>query len=76
MEEEEGNKPRELLGSAAMKSLNTKQGAWSNRSLWSLSEKRLVFTSKREEVTKIWIESLEEIISEYYPNNGEGSEVP
>lgn len=49
--DEEENKPQELLGTAAMKSLNTHQGAWSNRSMWSLSEKRLVFTSKSDEVT-------------------------
>ena len=47
-----------------MRSLNTHQGAWSNRSLWSLSEKRLVFTSKRESVTQTWMDNLLNLLNE------------
>jgi hypothetical protein len=49
---EEENRPEEPLKQAAMQSLNTHGGAWSNRQgMWPLSERRLVFSSKKEIVT-------------------------
>jgi hypothetical protein len=49
---EEENRPEEPLGQAAMQSLNTHGGAWSNRQgMWPLSEKRLIFSAKKEVVT-------------------------
>jgi hypothetical protein len=42
-----------------MSSLNTHGGAWTNRSgMWPLSEKRLVFTSKKDYVTDKWIDNI------------------
>lgn len=50
---EEENRPEEPLGQAAMQSLNTHGGAWSNRAgQWPLSERRLIFTCKKEIVTQ------------------------
>jgi hypothetical protein len=49
---EEENRPEEPLGQAAMQSLNTHGGAWSNRQgMWPLSDRRLIFTSKKDIVT-------------------------
>lgn len=49
---EEENRPEEPLKSAAMQSLNTHTGAWSNRQgMWPLSERKLVFACKKEIVT-------------------------
>ena len=56
---EEENRGEEPLGGAAMSSLNTHNGAWSNRKgMWPLSERRLVFTSKKEFVTTQWMSNF------------------
>lgn len=48
---EEENRGEEPLGQAAMQSLNTHGGAWSNRAgMWPLSERRLIFSCKKEAV--------------------------
>ena len=52
--EEESTK--EPLKTAAMQSLNTHGGAWSNRQgVWPLSERRLIFTCKKDIVSRQWV---------------------
>lgn len=54
---EEENKPIEPLGQAAMTTLNTHDGAWSNRvGRWPLGNKRLIFSTKKEELTEEWLQ--------------------
>jgi hypothetical protein len=56
---EEENRPDEPLGHAAMPTLNTHGGAWSNRQgMWPLAERRMVFTSKKDIVTQQWLENF------------------
>ena len=46
-----------------MSSLNTHGGAWSNRQgMWPLSEKRIVFTSKKDYVSEKWIENFRKVV--------------
>lgn len=50
---EDENRPEEPLKSAAMATLNTHSGAWSNRQgQWPISERRMIFASKKEIVTQ------------------------
>ena len=59
-------KSDEPLSHVAMQSLNTHQGAWSNRAgLWPLSDRRLIFSSKKEEVTEQWIQNLLVVMKEH-----------
>ena len=49
---EEENRGIEPLRQAAMQSLNTHGGAWSNRQgQWPISERRLIFSTKKEAVS-------------------------
>lgn len=49
---EEENRSEEPLKTAAMSSLNTHGGAWSNRAgMWPLSERRLILSSKKDIVS-------------------------
>ena len=46
------NKPEEPLKQAAMSTLNTHSGAWSNRQgMWPLSDRKMIFAAKKEIVT-------------------------
>jgi hypothetical protein len=50
---EDENRGIEPLKQAAMQSLNTHGGAWSNRQgQWPVSERRLIFSSKKDEVSQ------------------------
>jgi hypothetical protein len=49
---EEENKLEDPLSSAAMSTLNTKNGAWSNREeVWVLEDRRLLFATKTDAAT-------------------------
>ncbi|CDW84418.1 UNKNOWN [Stylonychia lemnae] len=53
------NKPEEPLKQAAMSTLNTHSGAWSNRQgMWPLSDRKMIFACKKEIVTKQWLDNL------------------
>ena len=61
---EEENRPEEPLKAAAMHTLNTHGGAWSNRAgMWPVSEKRLIFASKKENVTLQWIDNFQRALA-------------
>ena len=56
---EEHDNPDVPLSHAAMHSLNTHSGAWSNRAgMWPLSDRRLVFTTRKPEVAEEWLHRL------------------
>ena len=58
---DEQDNPDIPLSHAAMASLNTHSGAWSNRAgMWPLSDRRLVFTTRKEEVVTEWLKRLNE----------------
>lgn len=62
---EDENRGEERLKTAAMQSLNTHGGAWSNRQgTWPLSERRLIFASKKEIVSEQWMENLIKAVTE------------
>jgi hypothetical protein len=57
------------LSQASMTSLNTKGGAWTNREeLWTLEDKRMLFTTKSDQASKDWIEVLESILTDNIGN--------
>lgn len=56
---EEHDNPDVPLSHAAMPTLNTHSGAWSNRAgMWPLSDRRLVFTTRKEEVAEEWLSRM------------------
>lgn len=62
---EEENHPEEPLKGAAMSTLNTHGGAWSNRQgMWPISERRMIFSCKKEIVTQQWLENLSALLAD------------
>lgn len=52
-----------------MSTLNTRNGAWTNREeMWTLEDKRLLFTTKSDQATSEWIEVLEQLINNQFNN--------
>ncbi len=67
---EDENKPEEPLKQAAMASLNTHGGAWSNRQgQWPLNERKMIFSCKKEIVTQQWLDNLRAVVMD---SNGNG----
>lgn len=59
MLEEEG-KLEEPLSSASMSTLNTHNGAWTNREeKWTIEDKKMLFTTKSDQATSEWIDVLD-----------------
>ena len=53
-----------------MESLNTHQGAWTNREeMWILEDRRLLFATKTDIATTEWVKVLEELIQEVEKEN-------
>jgi len=49
----------------AMQSLNTHNGAWTNREeMWTLEDKRLLFATKTDASTTEWMEVLDSLIND------------
>lgn len=48
-----------------MATLNTHSGAWSNRTgMWGLSERKMIFSCKKEIVIQQWMENLIAVFNE------------
>ena len=55
----------EPLSSAAMPSLNTHNGAWTNREeMWVMEDRRLLFATKTDVATDEWVNVLHRLLSE------------
>ena len=66
---EEADTPDMPLNHAAMHSLNTHSGAWSNRvGMWPLSDRKLVFTTRKEEVAQQWLYRLQNLLNGVDPS--------
>lgn len=66
---EEENTLEEPLSYAAMNTLNTHQGAWSNREeMWILEDRRLLFATKSITATGEWVEVLDQVLHEKIDN--------
>jgi hypothetical protein len=60
---EEENKLEDPLAQSAMASLNTHNGAWTNREeVWVLEDRRLLFSTKTDIATQEWVEVLDQLI--------------
>jgi hypothetical protein len=60
---EEENKLEEPLNQAAMATLNTHNGAWTNREeMWIFEDRRLLFATKTENATAEWVEVIDQLI--------------
>lgn len=58
--QEEDNKLEEPLNDMAMQSLNTHNGAWTNREeMWVLEDRRLLFATKTDGTSSEWVEVLD-----------------
>lgn len=69
---EEENTLEEPLRDAAMNTLNTKEGAWTNREeMWILKDRLLLFATKTDLATGEWVEVLNQLIEDkaYNLNN-------
>ena len=65
---EEENRLDAPLTMAAMHSLNTQNGAWTNREeMWIFEDRRLLFSTKTEQATTEWVEVLSQLINEETP---------
>lgn len=54
---EEENRLEPPLAQAAMPSLNTHNGAWSNREeMWVFEDRRMLFSTKSSVATQEWVE--------------------
>lgn len=63
---EEENQLEEPLLHAAMNTLNTHQGAWTNREeMWILEDRRLLFATKTDLASSEWSNVLQQLINEY-----------
>lgn len=61
----EENQLQEPLSYAAMDTLNTKQGAWTNREeMWILEDRRLLFSTKTDLTSGEWVEVLDQLVSD------------
>eukprot|EP00350_Pseudokeronopsis_sp_OXSARD2_P007157 CAMPEP_0170547380 /NCGR_PEP_ID=MMETSP0211-20121228/5773_1 /TAXON_ID=311385 /ORGANISM="Pseudokeronopsis sp., Strain OXSARD2" /LENGTH=156 /DNA_ID=CAMNT_0010852395 /DNA_START=643 /DNA_END=1116 /DNA_ORIENTATION=- len=61
---EEENKLDDVLSGSAMASLNTKNGAWTNREeKWVLEDRRLLFATKSDVASTEWVEILDQLIN-------------
>ena len=66
---EEENRLEEPLNEAAMASLNTHNGAWTNREgMWILEDRRLLFATKATISTTEWVEVFEQLIDDKADN--------
>ncbi len=55
----------EPLSYAAMNTLNTHQGAWSNREeMWIITDRRLLFATKSTTATGEWVEVIDHLVNE------------
>ena len=62
---EEENQLEEPLTYAAMESLNTHNGAWTNREeMWILTDRRLLFATKSYTASSEWVEVLDQLVNE------------
>ena len=62
---EEENKLAEPLEDAAMFTLNSHQGAWTNREeIWVLRDRRLLFATKSGETTSQWVTGLSDLVNQ------------
>ena len=66
---EEQDLLEEPLTYAAMNTLNTKEGAWTNREeMWILQDRRLLFATKSVAATTEWMEVLDQLIADKLRN--------
>lgn len=48
-----------------MNTLNTQNGAWTNREeMWVLEDRRLLFSTKTDEATDEWVDVFTQLINE------------
>jgi hypothetical protein len=48
-----------------MDTLNTKQGAWTNREeMWILEDRRLLFATKTDIASGEWVEVLDQLVND------------
>ena len=68
MLEEEG-KLEEPLSQASMSTLNTHNGAWTNREeMWTIEDKKMLFTTKSDQSTSEWIDVLDQLLNDEIAN--------
>jgi len=61
---EEENKLEEPLSQSAMSTLNTHNGAWTNREeMWVLEDRRLLFATKTDGATQEWVEVIDQLVN-------------
>lgn len=49
-----------------MNTLNTHNGAWTNREeMWILEDRRLLFATKTDLASSEWVKVLDELVAEY-----------
>jgi hypothetical protein len=66
--DDQNNLVPDVLKESAMSTLDTKQGAWSNREeQWVIEERRLLFSTLNHESTNTWIEVLEALVTGNIP---------
>jgi hypothetical protein len=52
-----------------MESLNTHNGAWTNREeMWILTDRRLLFATKSYTASSEWVEVLDQLVNEQVNN--------
>ena len=65
----EENRLEEPLSSASMSTLNTRNGAWTNRDeMWILEDRRLLFATKTDIATQEWTEVLDQLVNDNVAN--------
>lgn len=66
---EEENRLEVPLALNAMQSLNTQNGAWTNREeTWIMEDKRLLFATKTDVATTEWVEVFDQLVNENTQN--------
>lgn len=64
---DEENRLEDVLSHSAMPTLNTKNGAWTNREeKWVLEDRRLLFSTKSDIASQEWVEILDKLIHNEY----------
>jgi hypothetical protein len=52
-----------------MSTLNTHNGAWTNREeMWTIEDKKMLFTTKSDQSTSEWIEVLDQLLNNEISN--------
>jgi hypothetical protein len=66
---EEENRLEVPLAQNAMQTLNTQNGAWTNREeTWIMEDKRLLFATKTDSATTEWVEAFDQLVTETTQN--------